>query len=334
MRNTSDKEMNQEEELLLPEQYRILPHSIDLDIPHFHKTCGPRSAAAWKTLAPGPVDCIEWYEEFVDRLLESRGRKYLPVCKIGDGEMLFFVGRQHLDVRWPLRTKLRGFLSSVKWSLLRRGGFSASTENRYSSGEFSYLEWRRFRRQAALDVEAIARQGILAVRLNYGRVYQEQFYEAFGDWLKAHDIVLGETNYYPCYFVYSALAGPTKHALVEGQRVLVVNGATGTRQSRMIQGLKELGAKTVDWLPISSKSSISDKLEISEYIGEVDIAFVGAGLGKFAIMRQLEPLAIPCVDAGFVLDVWADPHKGFERVFCAADEDWDAVGRDPIEENI
>ena len=39
----------------------------------------------------------------------------------------------------------------------------------------------------------------------------------------------------------------------------------------------------------------------------------------------MEPLSVPCIDAGFIFEVWADPSSKWERDFCAPDEDYTEV---------
>ena len=46
-----------------------------------------------------------------------------------------------------------------------------------------------------------------------------------------------------------------------------------------------------------------------------DICLLGAGVGKAALFSQLEPLGIPCIDAGFAFEVWADPEQQWHRPY-------------------
>jgi len=79
----------------------------------------------------------------------------------------------------------------------------------------------------------------------------------------------------------------------------------------------------VHWCSISSSRSLFDRIDISGYIGRVDIAVVGAGVGKPNILVQLEPLQVPCIDAGFVFEVWANPENKWKRAWCVPDEKFD-----------
>ena len=67
--------------------------------------------------------------------------------------------------------------------------------------------------------------------------------------------------------------------------------------------------------------SLYDKISIDKFIGKVDFVIIGAGIGKPNIMVQLEKLNVPCIDAGFIFEVWANTNK-WNRSFCISDDDF------------
>lgn len=83
--------------VIIPQEYSILPESIDFIIPGFEKSCSPGG----KTLALRKRNCAKWYNEFVDRLVAACGRQFLPVCRMSDGEFRFALGDQPLSKRLP-----------------------------------------------------------------------------------------------------------------------------------------------------------------------------------------------------------------------------------------
>ena len=305
----------------LPRAYHILPESIDFIIPGFSHYYTPGD----KTLALSQRDCITWFHEFVDRLVIACGQYYLPVCRMSDGEFLFSLGPQPPDVRRPWGDRAKQRASQLLQYLRNRGKFQAATPGHYHSGEYSWCEWRRARRLYARLIREISEKGILALHLSYGRVpFQEHYFPALGRWLKRQDVVLNEANYVPFYFVYAALTGPRRNELLRGRRVLVVNGATGLKRQQIEAGLHREGVAEVLWQPISPRRSLYDHLDVQPFVGKVDLVLVGAGIGKPNILVQLEPLQVPCIDAGFVFEVWADPESKWKRAVCAPDEEWKA----------
>ena len=65
-----------------------------------------------------------------------------------------------------------------------------------------------------------------------------------------------------------------------------------------------------------------DSIDVAPFCGKVDLALVGAGIGKMSIFLQMEELKVPCIDAGYVFEVWKDPNNKWKRVICASDNDW------------
>jgi hypothetical protein len=77
--------------------------------------------------------------------------------------------------------------------------------------------------------------------------------------------------------------------------------------------------------------SLFDHLELGPYLGKVDIALLGAGVGKPNILVQLKPLKVPCIDAGYLFMVWENHENKWKRAFCATDDEWYKICLDPIE---
>ena len=135
--------------------------------------------------------------------------------------------------------------------------------------------------------------------------------------------IVGATEIpYPFYFVYALLTGPRRGELLKGRSVLVVNGAQWNDKRKIIAGLMREGVAKVLWCSISLKRSLYDSIDVAPFCGKVDLALVGAGIGKMSIFLQMEELKVPCIDAGYVFEVWKDPNNKWKRVICASDNDW------------
>ena len=300
----------------LPAPYRILPHTLPFDIPGFSRDNHPSNRVL--ALQPEPP-CALWYGRFIDRLVQARGRQHLPVYRMGDGEFRFVLGVQPPDLRRPTWARWGVAGVDLGMRLWHRGNFAALTVGRYHSGAYSRREWRALTERVASDVHRISTQGILALHLSYGRTpWQEQYFPALATWLAAHGMQLTLDNYVPFYFVYAALTGPRAAELLGG-RVLVVNCAVGSKRERIIDGLHRAGAAQVLWCGISERRALYDRIDVRPYAQRVDVALVGAGIGKSNILAQMRPLQVPCIDAGFVFEVWADPSSAAERPYCSPD---------------
>lgn len=307
--------------LELPQEYNIslFPEHIDFIIPGFEKVYPPGRS---KTLALKKRDCKEWYDEFVDKVIAACGKQFLPICRMSDGEFHFLLGEQPFDKRVPLLIRLRLKLSNIKENFILKGGVGPRTAGHYHSGQYSVDEWRMARIELPEMMREISEKGIIAWHLNYEREpFAERYHPALDQWLKENKISVNDNSYYPFYFVYAMLIGPRRSELFKNRRVLVVNGAEGETKQNIIDGLKREGVLEVLWCPISLKRSLYDTIDVEPFIGKVDFAVVGAGIGKANIMVQMEALNVPCIDAGFIFEVWKDPQNRGVRSFSACDDD-------------
>lgn len=309
-----------EGETLLPGAYRILPQSIRFFIPGFQGQSRPTDFV----LAPEETDCECWFAGFADRVMAAVGRSFLPVCRMSDGEFMLLFGQQPPSLRYSpskrLAIRCRQALGRVRRRLC---GFNAATAKGVSSGEMTYAEYVALQPELAESYARIATRGVLGIHLSYGKApFQEHYFPAVRAWLDRHAIQLTTFNYVPFYFVYALLRGPRFHELIGGRRVLVVHSAIEKKREAIIKSLRDAGATTVRWLPISAARSFMDRLDLSS-LETPDLCFVGAGLGKARILEQLEPLSVPCIDAGYTFEVWADCDMQWDRPYMTPDAELD-----------
>ncbi|MDA7656757.1 hypothetical protein N8647_00265 [bacterium] len=298
----------------------IFPTSIEHVIPEFKRDYTPGSD---RVLSFDDRDCEQWYHGFVDLVISQRGKKFLPICRLSDGEYMFYLGEQPLDITLPFFSKIRQLLGKFKHQFLLGGGIGAFTQNHYHSGQYSKKEWKQAQIEIPSLIKKISEKGILALHLNYtNEPFQERYFPALEKWIIKNKILVNSKNYYPFYFVYALLNGSRSKDLYKEQRVLIIHGERGEKKQKIINGVKKRGAAEVLWCSISLKRSLFDIIDIESFIGKVDFCLVGAGIGKPKILLQLEPLGVPCIDAGFAFEVLADDKNKWERVCSGTDEDW------------
>jgi len=307
----------------LPAPYRILPESIPFFIPGFLRQRWPTD----RVLAPERLDCGEWFERFASRVLAAVGTTYLPVCRMSDGEFLLLFGHQPPSLRHPWQLRLRLGLRQVATRVAQRiRGFRAQTAPGVSSGAMSMAERRAILPEVSRRYAAIAADGVLALHLSYGgNPFQEQYFPPLGRWIRERSIRLTTDNYVPFYFVYGLLRGPVFPRLVGGRRVLVVHSATGAKREAIVAAIRAAGAGEIEWLAISPSRSFAETLDLSVLRSAPEICLLGAGVGKGMLFEQLRPLGIPCIDAGFSFEVWADPDKQWDRPYMTPDAAFDVA---------
>jgi hypothetical protein len=313
----------------LPSRYKskILTKEIEFYIPEFNKYY-PKNYS--KCLALRERDCAKWFEEFVEKVNKAIGKKYFPIMRISDGEFLFLLGKTAPDFRISMLQKIKIYASDLKRLILKGGGINAYTEGHYNSGSYTSREWREARLKSPEMIKNISKDGILALHLNYvEEPFAERYYPVLDKWLIDNNININEDNYYPFYFVYALLVGSKRSLLFKNRNVLVINSAVGEKKTQIIETIKNEGATKVFWCPISSDRSLYDRIEVSLFVGKVDISIIGAGIGKGNIIQQCKVLQVPCIDAGFIFEIWFDKKNSFKRVYCATDDDWSVAGSSP-----
>lgn len=308
-------------EIVLPPAYQVLPASVPFFIPGFEKQRYPQCYA----FAPEPVECDAWFDRFAGRVMQAVGSAYLPVCRMSDGEFLLLFGFQPPSLRLPLLRRWRVRLSQARHMLRQRFvGFRAQTAPGVSSGELSRAEHKAFVPALSSRYLEIARDGILGLHLGYASApFQEHYFPAVRKWLEQHDVTLTLDNYVPFYFVYGLLRGPMFPELLGGRRVLIVHSATGRKREAIDRSLRAAGPRGIEWLTISPSRSFADTLDLSRLHDKPDLCLLGGGVGKSALFPQLRPLGIPCLDAGFAFEVWADPDKQWDRPYMSPDPTFD-----------
>jgi hypothetical protein len=308
----------------LSEAYRVLPAAVDLDIPGFAAMRSYRL----RTFATSAEPASSVFARFVATISECQG-KFLPVMRMSDGEYLFNLGFQPPSVRHGL---------SYPWHYLRHlvarfrprrrlvAGGSHAGRSLYGSGQYTREEIGRIRELYVRVCRSVSKAGFLAIDLSFCSIpFQEAFFPALRSWLASNEITLTERNYVPFYFVYAMLTGPQRHRLLRGRRILVIHSAVGDKQERIKASLVREGATDVLWHTISPDRSLYDVVPVERFVGAVDLCVFGAGIGKPAILAQLEPLGVPCIDAGYVMEVWADPAVARSRIFTQPDDIEEAV---------
>jgi hypothetical protein len=310
----------------IPSRYREplrkqFPYDIDFYIPGYIKSY---PIGRSKTLALKNIDCGVWFEEFFNLVIKKINQpSFFPICRISDGEFIFFLGEQPVDVRTTLTQKIIFFLSRVKYSFLLKGGLGAFTHGKsgkYHSGLYTKNEWDYAKKNYIIWLKKISIDGILALHLNYEEVpFAERYYPIFAKFIELNEIEINTNNYYPFYFVYALLTCKRKKELFQNRRVLVVNGFEEDKKNKVIDALYHEGVCCVYWEQISSDRSLFDIVDVLKYKGKIDFILLGAGIGKPNIIYQLKLLNTLIIDAGFIFETWANPNSINERPFCKID---------------
>ena len=302
-------------------KYIILPKVVDFKITGFLK----HYEEGAQTLSVLENAMEDQFANFSERIMRARGKSYLPIIRMSDGEYQFILGEQPPSGRNISTFRYLGkYIKYLIRKYLRNSAFEASTSPGVSSGIYSNKERKNANIEYASKIKLISEKGILALHLTFNKKpFQEKYHPALKNWFGYHQILISKNNYIPFYFVYALLRGERKYTIFKDQRVLVIHSADGTKQERISKSLLDLGASEIVWKSISSSRSMYDSIDVSSLFRKVDIAIVGAGVGKPNILVQLEELKIPCIDAGFIFEIWADESKKWYRTYTVPDDEWE-----------
>lgn len=268
------------------------------------------------------ADCRAWYRRFADDVFRALDEsRYLPVYRMGDGEFAFALGPA--DEFLPLHRlgPRRALKRAWKWATGRLGEHRSGASG-YGWEVYSPAERRALLERYAADLAFVAQRGYLALGLDDSELFAP-YHPFIQDWLDGAGVHLHAGNYQHFYVVYALLNGPDRERLLQGRSVLVVNHLSDGRRDIVEAALRAAGAARVQFLGISRDKAMFETLDLGAVRRPVDLALVGAGVGAANVLRQLEPLAAVSLDAGFVLDILAQPEMRWNRPFCVPDAEFD-----------
>lgn len=300
----------------------ILPELISLNIPDFDKHSQPVTI---NVLSFENITSDDLFKEFVDVIVSKLSKEYFPVMRMSDGEYTFLLGHHYPYMQgFTLKQYLKKVLIILRNRIFIKNNFQAATLPGVSSGDYKLHEIIAQKEKIVQQIKFIAQKGVLALHLTYSsKPFQEHFHLPLKQWFNENNIELTRNNYYPFYFVYALLRGKQKQKILKDRMVLVLHSANGEKQDQIKTSLRNEGVKDIIWHEISASRSMFDTIALKPEYFNADIAFIGAGVGKFNIIAQLAPLNIPCIDVGFVFEVWANEENKWKRPIMVPDWEWE-----------
>jgi hypothetical protein len=290
---------------------KILEYEINFRIDKFKNEIDESS----KTLSVEDIDCNIWYENFVQLLVNKINSKtYFPICRFSDGEYLFIFDEPFPKLSFNIFHFILEFSKFIKSRILN---FKAGMSGIYQSGSYNIQEKKLIRNLYYSKIKYLSEKGIIALHLSYGEVkFQEKYFDSLKINFEKKNIVINKNNYFPFYFVYAAFSCDDVLKILDKRSVLIVTSAYEQKKNSVNKSLFKLGVKDIFWTDISKDRSIYDKINITEFVGKVDIVLIAAGIGKVFLFDQLEELNVPCIDIGFIIEVWNNPENGHKRPLC------------------
>ena len=265
-------------------------------------------------------DCDYLLNNFYRKVIESIDHKvYLPIIRIADGEYQFLLGKDEFNLRKPKLMLLKNLLGELYRKIFKIN-FEARSRT-YTSGVYESSDFINAKKEYAKCLKHISSNGVLAIyTIIKPNFYTEQYLPKLWNFFKSNDIDINVNNYVPFYFIYIILTNRKYSKIYKGRKLHLITSFDDSRKKKIEDTLYSFGVKEISWTEISRDKSLYDSIDTDEIPNNVDIVFVGAGVGKVAIFNQLQTLSALVIDAGYVFETWENPCLNLERDYCIPHE--------------
>ena len=261
-------------------------------------------------------NCDDLLDAFYKKIDNLIGRKeHFPIIRIADGEFQFLLGKNEFNLRKPLYLLVKN-LAGELYRKLFRVKFEARSRT-YTSGVYSQSDRHNVKNQYSECLKHISEKGILALyTIIKPGFYTEQYLPHLFSFFDKYNINLNENNYIPFYYIYIILTNNKYSKIYKDKNVHLITSFDDERKSKIERTLKSLGVKSITWTNISKNRSLFDIVDLDGISKNVDVVFIGAGIGKVNIFNQLKEFPAIIIDAGYIFETWENPELRKERDYC------------------
>lgn len=292
---------------------RLLTPCVVQDYPEFERTCALELTHQY---AFRPRDCQEWHRNTVERIVGALGQgRHFGVYRISHGEFIMALGLRMAGCT-PRQWLVRSYINLRRILRIDPPFKSGSAENSYE--QFSAIELPRARLRYIECLRAISRDGLLAIGLHDTPGYQ-LYVADYLAWMEANEIILTEENYVMFYSIYALFGGSDARRLLAGRNVLIITSFPGEKRADLERNLPGYGVRSVQYYEVSATRAMFDDINLEKIRRPVDLVLVGAGVGAASVLEQVRPLNAVVIDAGFAIDVLANPELAWTRPLFVPD---------------
>jgi hypothetical protein len=315
-----------------PKLKDYIPHDKEFLTARFKKTFHDTY-----TLSYSKESNLRDYEDFKNLIYSNTGKKFYPILRMSDGEMLLLTGLPPESRRASyikrLIVMIKIFVKRILYKDLILSshifgsfdhGTGTSETYKFKSGRHSKKQTSSIRTKFINEIDYIAKNGVLAIHYSYSSNHAlvERYWPKFTKILFENSIKLNSNNCFPFYFVYMFLSEKDSFKkAVENKKVLCVSSASGEKRNAIVKSISSFGPSKVDWLSIPTSQTFFYEFE-DRKLDSYDIIFLAAGTGKTNIVKQLSKYNCPVIDCGYYFEVWNNEKLKFNRIGCATDDEY------------
>jgi hypothetical protein len=258
-------------------------------------------------------DLLDAFYKKIDNLIGSK--ENFPIIRIADGEFQFLLGKNEFNLRKPFH-KLVFHLIRQLFERVFKPKFEAKSRT-YTSGVYSHSDRYNVKNQYSECLKYISEKGILALyTIIKPEFYTEQYLTSLFSFFEKKNININKNNYIPFYFIYIILTNKKYSNIYKDKDIHLITSFDNERKIKIEQTLKSFGAKSVSWTKISRDRSLFDIIDLDGISKNVDVVFIGAGIGKVNIFNQLKKIPAIIIDAGYIFETWENPALVKQRDYC------------------
>lgn len=241
------------------------------------------------------------YEIFKNRVLNNIGKNFLPIYRMADGEFSFVKEMRKLNLIDKILSKMGIRQFETCWG-----------------EEYNFNELVEIKKHYYKQLKRISEKSMLALHFiefsNSNHPYS-RLYKLATDIFDHERIFLSTNNFTSFYYVYALLTGPDRTLVLKNNKILIITSYDEQKKAGIAKFLEHEKASSVDFLNISPVKSMFEKIDLSKTDGPYDLVLIGAGIGSSNILTQCENLNTVCIDAGIVLERYADSTLSKSRIF-------------------
>jgi len=271
----------------------------------------------------------DWYVGFKSIVFEAIGKRYLPIYRMADGEFRFCLN----FLSYKKINRIKKILKNLNFFLKKKENYNRKLEfNRLAFIKHIFdinLFWIHHgeyytSKDKILLIEKvyeyfnkIASLGILALHfvVEDNNTGYASYIEPMIKFFREHEITLDKKNYFPFYFVYALLSSRDCDVLFRDKNILIVSNFDKIKKKKLEYFFNSKKVNKIDFYNISPIKSFFDVIHPSKILIKPDLVLIGGGVGTLNILAQLEFLNVPCIDAGYILEMYANPNLKGSRIF-------------------
>ncbi|HAV13843.1 MAG TPA: hypothetical protein DCX06_10200 [Opitutae bacterium] len=266
------------------------------------------------------------YERMVAIIFEALDqKKYFPILRVCHGEFTLCVGRA---VPKGLRRKINFFIKTIlrNTGLMAKISYNGKKNDGFSREKLEGKDFKKIRRIWTSAAQSISKKGLIAPAFNDRHTYLE-YTDKMMKFFRENKITFNAENYFTFFGVYAFLAGPDFEKAVKGRNIVAVTWLDEMRRSGLEKAFRSMGAANVDFIEVSPHTAVLETIDPSQLPHAPDIALFGCGLGSAPLIDQFKNQKTVCIDAGFILDMFANQSLRGKRVWTFPDNLYGALSK-------